>query len=120
MSEIDPAFEKRVRLKIQGTTSEIVKYAQEIAADIPGIIDVKFANNSIIFHYNNNMINIDNLVEFMLKVNIQYSNCLMNRLKIALHGFVDANAKSNALAKPGCCAAAHEICKTVERNELKK
>lgn len=29
----------------------------------------------------------------------------MNRLKIAFHSFVDANAKSNVRAKLGCCAA---------------
>lgn len=120
MSDIDPAYEKSVRLKINKTTDELVKYAQEIAADIPGIIDVKFKKNSIIFHYNNNMIDIDKLAEFMLKVNIQHSNCLMNRLKIAFHSFVDANAKSNARAKPGCCAAADEICKTVEQHDAKK
>lgn len=71
MTDIDPAFEKRVRLKINTTTNELVKFAQEIAKDIPGIIDVKFKNKSTIFHYNNNMINIDKLAEFMLKVNIQ-------------------------------------------------
>lgn len=114
MSSIDPAYEKSVRLKIDITTDELIEYANEIATDIPGIIDVKIKQNSIIFHYNNNMIDIDKLAEFMLKVNIQYTDCLMNRLKIAFHSFVDENAKSNAIYKPGCCAAADEICKTVE------
>ncbi len=119
MSDIDPAFEKSVRLKIDVTTDELVEYAKEIAVDIPGIIDVKFERNSIIFHYNNNIIDIDKLAEFMLKVNVQYSDCLMNRLKIAFHSFVDANAKSNARAKPGCCAAADEICKNIESHKEK-
>ncbi len=119
MSDIDPEYEKSVRLKINKTTDELVKYTQEIAADIPGIIEVKFNKNSIIFHYNNNMIDVDKLVEFMLKVNVKYSNCLMNRIKIAFHSFVDANAKSNATAKPGCCAKADEICKSMEQKKHK-
>lgn len=119
MSEIDSAFEKRVLLRVNKTTPELEQKAQKASVDIPGIIDVKFKKNSIIIHYNNNMIDIDQLAEFILKVNIQYSNCLMNRLKIAFHSFVDANAKSNARSKPGCCAKADEICKSMEHKKHK-
>lgn len=119
MSDVDPAFEKRVRLRIIRPTSDEAKFAQEVAAEVPGIIDVKFDEESIILHYNNNVIDIDELVEFMLQVEIKYSNCFMNRLKVASHSFVDANAKSNARANPGCCTKADEIRKNKEREKSK-
>ncbi len=116
MTEVDPAFEKKVKLKIivpdESISNQIIAHAE----NIPGVIDISFKTDMVILHYNNSTIGIDLLVK-MLKMNkIILDDSLWNKIKLWFHDFVDTNAKSNAASVLGCCAKAGEIAKNAGKS----
>ncbi len=100
MSVPNPPYEKSVRLGIIHCSEELKHYAEKIADDIPGIIDIDFEHDDVLLHYNNNGMSIDKLAEIMQKLDIEIEDSLLNKIKLCYHSFVDANAMVNANSKP--------------------
>ncbi|THB73561.1 MAG: hypothetical protein D6B28_03670 [Gammaproteobacteria bacterium] len=114
-------YEKHVSLGIIHCSDELKQYAEKIADEIPGLIDIKFVNDTVVFHYNNNGMSIDILAEFLQKIDIELEDSLINKLKICFHSFADDNAKSNATSKPSCCVSTEKIfSKSTETDKIKK
>ncbi len=117
MVEADPAYEKKVKLKRLLPEHDVEESIDLLSDKIPGVIDIEFKGEFVILHYNNNATSIDMLVQFLKTNKVELCDSLINKLKLRFHGFIDANARSNAAAKPGCCAKADEICKEVEKTK---
>lgn len=100
MTIANPPYEKNVKLGIIQCSEELKRYAEKITEEIPGLIDINFDHNNVLFHYNNNGMSIDILAEFLQKMDIEIEDSIMNKIKLCYHSFIDANARANATSKP--------------------